>query len=79
LPIAVGFGIATSRDAARVARCADGVIVGSTLVDEAWGALQSIPPGSVQKEQAVADVAEAVARRTAELRAGIVSVRDMEG
>jgi tryptophan synthase alpha chain len=32
LPIAVGFGIATPRDAARVARLADGVVVGSALV-----------------------------------------------
>ena len=32
LPIAVGFGIATPRDAAKVAEIADGVVVGSALV-----------------------------------------------
>ncbi len=32
LPLAVGFGIGTPRQAARVARIADGVIVGSALV-----------------------------------------------
>ena len=32
IPIAVGFGVATSEDAARVAKIADGVIVGSAIV-----------------------------------------------
>jgi tryptophan synthase alpha chain len=32
LPVAVGFGISTAPDAARVARLADGVVVGSALV-----------------------------------------------
>lgn len=32
LPIAVGFGVATPEDAARVGRVADGVIVGSAIV-----------------------------------------------
>ncbi len=31
-PVAVGFGVATPEDAARVARIADGVVVGSALV-----------------------------------------------
>ena len=34
LPIAVGFGISTPGQAATVARLADGVVVGSALVDE---------------------------------------------
>ncbi|NJC33582.1 tryptophan synthase alpha chain [Sphingomonas jejuensis] len=33
LPVAVGFGIRTPDDAARVARVADGVVVGSAIVD----------------------------------------------
>jgi tryptophan synthase alpha chain len=33
LPIAVGFGIATAAQAAAAARCADGVVVGSALMD----------------------------------------------
>ena len=31
-PVAVGFGVATADDAARVAKVADGVIVGSAIV-----------------------------------------------
>jgi tryptophan synthase alpha chain len=33
LPVAVGFGIATADQARQVARLADGVVVGSALVD----------------------------------------------
>ncbi len=33
LPLAVGFGISTPEQAARVAGLADGVVVGSALVD----------------------------------------------
>ena len=33
LPIAVGFGISTAEQAARVGRVADGIVVGSALVD----------------------------------------------
>jgi tryptophan synthase alpha chain len=36
-PVAVGFGIRTPADAARVAAVADGVVVGSALVDRAKG------------------------------------------
>ncbi len=32
VPVAVGFGVATPDDAARVAQMADGVIVGSAIV-----------------------------------------------
>lgn len=39
LPVAVGFGIRTPEGAAEVARLADGVVVGSALVDEIEGAL----------------------------------------
>ena len=39
LPVAVGFGIRTSARAAEVARVADGVVVGSALVDEIAGAI----------------------------------------
>lgn len=41
LPVAVGFGIKTPERAAEVARVADGVVVGSALVDEIASALQS--------------------------------------
>lgn len=39
LPVAVGFGIKTPERAAAVARVADGVVVGSALVDEVADAL----------------------------------------
>lgn len=41
LPVAVGFGIRTPERAAEVARVADGVVVGSALVDEIAAALES--------------------------------------
>ncbi len=41
LPVAVGFGIKTPERAAEVARVADGVVVGSALVDEIAGALET--------------------------------------
>jgi tryptophan synthase alpha chain len=33
LPLAVGFGISTPKQAAEVATCADGIVVGSALID----------------------------------------------
>ncbi|HEX6588473.1 MAG TPA: tryptophan synthase subunit alpha [Longimicrobiales bacterium] len=59
-PIAVGFGIATPADAAREARHADGVIVGSALVDQVARALErrADPAGAVAT--AVADFARAL-------------------
>ena len=39
LPVAVGFGIRTPERAAEIAAVADGVVVGSALVDEIAGAL----------------------------------------
>jgi tryptophan synthase alpha chain len=41
LPVAVGFGIRRSSDAARIARMADGVIVGSALVERVGRDLES--------------------------------------
>jgi tryptophan synthase alpha chain len=41
LPVAVGFGVRTPERAAAVAEIADGVVVGSALVDEIAGALES--------------------------------------
>ena len=40
LPVAVGFGIRTPERAAEIAAVADGVVVGSALVDEIAGALE---------------------------------------
>jgi tryptophan synthase alpha chain len=51
-PIAVGFGVATPEDAARVAKIADGVIVGSAIVRH----IESHP----QDRDMIGDVAEFV-------------------
>ena len=40
LPVAVGFGIKTPERAAAIARVADGVVVGSALVDEVANAIE---------------------------------------
>ena len=53
LPVAVGFGIKTPERAAAVARVADGVVVGSALVDAVADAL-------AQKRDPVAMVVESV-------------------
>ena len=33
MPVAVGFGVSTAEQAAGIARVADGVVVGSALID----------------------------------------------
>ncbi|WP_127755039.1 tryptophan synthase subunit alpha [Devosia sp. 1566] len=40
LPVAVGFGIKTAEDAAEIGRHADGIVVGSVLVDAVRNSLQ---------------------------------------
>jgi tryptophan synthase alpha chain len=44
LPVAVGFGVRTPDQAARFARLADGVVVGSALVEEVRAAVESGTP-----------------------------------
>jgi tryptophan synthase alpha chain len=44
LPVAVGFGVRTPDQAARFARLADGVVVGSALVEEVRAAVESGSP-----------------------------------
>jgi tryptophan synthase alpha chain len=48
LPIAVGFGVTTADDARRVARVADGVIVGSAFVDLAANSAPDAAVGAVR-------------------------------
>ena len=78
-PIAVGFGVAAQQDAARVARCADGVIVGSALVKEGFLAFQQAVAENASEQEAVGDAAKAVERQTAKLAAGVMSARKMKG
>lgn len=66
LPVAVGFGIRTPERAAEVARVADGVVVGSALVDEIEGAL---------KDGSNENVTERVLSKAAELSEAVRSAR----
>jgi tryptophan synthase alpha chain len=73
LPVAVGFGVRTPELAAEIARVADGVAVGSALVDEiAWAIAQKRDPVSKVLETAGA-LAKAV--RAARLPASNAKAR----
>jgi tryptophan synthase alpha chain len=66
-PVAVGFGITTPDDAAPVARLADGVIVGSVLVDAAFRARATTtnPRDAARRAaDAVADTVRGLAEAT---------------
>ncbi|WP_448578243.1 tryptophan synthase subunit alpha [Thermaurantiacus sp.] len=70
LPVAVGFGVRTPEQAARVARHADAVVVGSAIVDlvgEAHARQSNDIPGEV--ERLVAALAHAVRTARQELAA----------
>lgn len=45
LPVAVGFGVRTGEQAAAFARCADGVVVGSAIVDALAASVAVVPVG----------------------------------
>jgi len=64
VPIALGFGIATPADAAEAACSADGVIIGSALVDAA-----------ARAHEAGEDAAQVIRERVAAMAAAIRSVR----
>jgi tryptophan synthase alpha chain len=56
LPVAVGFGVRTPEQAARFARLADGVVVGSALVEEVRAAVEAgQPESSVNRISVVAE------------------------
>ena len=67
LPVAVGFGVRDAASAAGIARNADGVVVGSALVEAVRAAL---PDG---------DAAESVAKLVRQLAEGVRSVVHAEG
>ncbi len=54
IPLAVGFGISTPEQAARVGRAADGVIVGSKLIDVVEQASSGLGAGPGQESAAAA-------------------------
>jgi tryptophan synthase alpha chain len=64
LPVAVGFGVRTAQAAAAIARAADGVVVGSALVDALKNTLD-------QDGKATARTVTAVTDLVAELAAGV--------
>jgi tryptophan synthase alpha chain len=68
LPVAVGFGVKTAEHAAAVAQGADGVVVGSALIDVLKATLGA-------DGQASAGTVPAVARLVGELAAGVRSAR----
>jgi len=68
LPVAVGFGVRTAQAAAEIARGADGVVVGSALID---ALKQSLDPNG----KATARTVAAVTGLVAELAAGVRSAR----
>jgi tryptophan synthase alpha chain len=64
LPVAVGFGVRTAKDARAIAKCADGVVVGSALVNAVRESLD-------RKGRATARTVKAVTRLVAELAQGV--------
>ncbi|MGP8123605.1 MAG: tryptophan synthase subunit alpha [Xanthobacteraceae bacterium] len=62
LPVCVGFGIRTPEAAAAIARDADGVVVGSALVDALRGSLDAEGRATAATVTAVADLTAALAR-----------------
>ena len=68
LPVAVGFGVKNAESARQIAENADGVVVGSALIDALRGSLNGdgkATPGTVQ----------AVTRMVAEIAAGVKSAK----
>src|SRR5262245_62126319 len=55
LPVAVGFGVRTAEQAAAIARGADGVVVGSALVDAVRSSLDADGNATARTVPAVAD------------------------
>jgi tryptophan synthase alpha chain len=65
LPVAVGFGVRTAQTAAAIARGADGVVVGSALVD---ALSKSLDPGGKPTGRTVTAVTDLVADLAAGVR-----------
>jgi tryptophan synthase alpha chain len=69
LPVAVGFGVRTPERAAEVARIADGVVVGSALVDEIAAALdagEDAAPKVLARAQGLAQAVRGARKATVE-------------
>jgi tryptophan synthase alpha chain len=68
LPVAVGFGVRTAAQARAIGRAADGVVVGSALVDAVKGSLD-------EKGRATPSTVAAVTALVAELAGGVRAAR----
>src|SRR6202163_497696 len=62
LPVAVGFGVRTAEQAAAIARNADGVVVGSALVEMVRGSLDRDGRPPARTVKAVSDLVTLLAR-----------------
>jgi tryptophan synthase alpha chain len=62
LPVAVGFGVRAAEQAAAIARGADGVVVGSALVDKVRGSLDPAGKATAHTVTAVTDLVSELAR-----------------
>ncbi|MGC1356219.1 MAG: tryptophan synthase subunit alpha [Xanthobacteraceae bacterium] len=61
LPVCVGFGVRTAEQARAIARDADGVVVGSALVEAVRGSLDSAGSPTAATAKSVADLVRALA------------------
>jgi tryptophan synthase alpha chain len=68
LPVAVGFGVKTAEQARAIAQCADGVVVGSALIDALKATLDGDGKASAGTVKAVTDL-------VASLSAGVRTAR----
>ena len=68
LPVAVGFGVRTAKQARAIAAGAEGVVVGSALVNAVKDSLD-------KKGKATARTVKAVTRLVAELASGVHAAR----
>jgi tryptophan synthase alpha chain len=62
LPVAVGFGVRTAAQARAIAEGADGVVVGSALVDALWNSLDKSGKASPETVKAVTDLVASLAQ-----------------
>jgi tryptophan synthase alpha chain len=61
LPVAVGFGVKNAETAALIAGCADGVVVGSALIDALKGSLDQQGKATGTTVDAVLDLVRSIA------------------
>ena len=70
LPVAVGFGVKTAEDAEVIGRDADGVVVGSVLVEAVRNSLDDAGKATDKTVSAVSDVVKSLAGGAARARQG---------